>query len=208
MISLGVSTPDAGPRPERHKRAFDAAVRSGVRYIVYTSYLGVGRSQDWLAEDHGRSEAYLRASGVQWTALRNAFYADMLLEQALRMAASGSVTTRPGDPPQTPLTRADCAAAAAGALLGGERFAGQALDITGPGAVTLQDVAAIVGEITGRRIRVIESAADSGRGSLAPPPAIVSDAVQRLSGRAPVSVRELLEAHRARILAAAQSQSM
>lgn len=204
LISLGFSSPDAGPRPERHRRAFDAAVKAGVHHIVYTSYLGVGRGQDWLAVDHGRSEAYLRASGAKWTALRNAFYADMLVEDALKMAANGRASARPGDPAQAPLTRADCAAAAAGALLGGDRFDNQALDITGPAAVTVRDVARIVGEITGRGIEVVEDAPASGPGGFAPPPAVVSDAVQRLTGRAPTTVRALLEAHRAGLLAAAR----
>ena len=205
LISLGFSAPDAGPRPERHRRAFDAAVKAGVRHIVYTSYLGVGRGRDWLAEDHGRSEAFLRDSGAKWTALRNAFYADMLLDDALKMAATGHASARPGDPPQAPLTRADCAAAAAGALLGGDRFDDQALDITGPAAVSVRDVARIVGEITGRSVEVTEDAPASGPGGFAPPPAVISDAVQRLTGRAPMSVRALLEAHRAELVAAARS---
>ncbi|MFO1399768.1 MAG: NAD(P)H-binding protein [Steroidobacteraceae bacterium] len=207
LVSLGFSSPDAGPRPERHKRAFDAAVKAGVHHIVYTSYLGVGRSQDWLATDHGQSEAYLRASGAKWTALRNAFYADTLLDDALRMAATGRASARPGDPPQAPLTRADCAAAAAGALLGGDRFDDQALDITGTAAVTVHDVARIVGEITGRSVAVVEDAPASGPGGFAPPSAVVSDAVQRLTGHAPTSVRALIEAHRAELVAAAQRGS-
>lgn len=207
LVSIGFSSPDAGPRPERHKRAFDAAVKAGVHHIVYTSYLGVGRSQDWLAEDHGRSEAFLRASGAKWTALRNAFYADNLLDEALRMAATGRASARPGDPAQAPLTRADCAAAAAGALLGGERFDDEALDITGAAAVTVRDVAQIVGAITGHRVEVIENARAAGPGGFAPPPAVISDAVQRLTGHAPTSVRALLEAHRAELIAAARSRA-
>jgi NAD(P)H dehydrogenase (quinone) len=199
LISLGGSTPDAGPRPERHKRAFDAAVKAGVRHIVYTSYLGVGRLDDWLSGDHGRSEGYLRASGARWTVLRNAFYADILLDAALRMAATGRATAQPGDPPQAPVTRADCAAAAAGALLGRDRFNDQAFDITGPGPINIREVAAIVEQITGRRIDVIEESGNSGRGQFLPPPPVVADGVQRLAGRAPTSVRELLEAHHSEI---------
>ena len=203
LISLGFSAPEAGPRPERHKRAFDAAVRAGVHHIVYTSYLGVGRSHDWRAEDHGRSEAYLRDSGARWTALRNAFYSDMLLDAALRMAATGSASARPGDPPQARVTRADCADAAAGALLGGDRFDDQALDITGPATVTVRELADMVSRMTGRRIAVAEASGATPRDDFAPPAPVISDGVLRLTGRAPVSVHEFIEMHRAQLLAAA-----
>jgi NAD(P)H dehydrogenase (quinone) len=200
MISLGLA-PGNAPRPPRHKLAFDAAVRAGVRHIVYTSFIGADEGGNPLADDHRQSEAYLRASGARWTALRNGFYADSLLQSALQMAATGKATVRSGATKSAPVTRADCAAAAAGALLGGRRFENQAIDITGPELIDTRDVAKLVGEIVGRHIEVLEQPA-AAVPALGTPPR-VTQAVAELSGRPATSVRALLLAHKAELQAAA-----
>jgi len=200
MISLGIA-PGASPRPPRHKLAFDAAVKAGVKHIVYTSFIGADAGGSRLADDHRQSEEFLRASGAKWTALRNGIYADMLVNAARQMAATGTATVRRGEARSAPVTRADCAAAAAGALLGGARFENQAFDITGPELVGTRDIAALVGRIIGRRITVIEQDAPPGPAPPAKP--VVSRAVARLAGRPATTVRALLEAHRAELLAAA-----
>jgi NAD(P)H dehydrogenase (quinone) len=200
MISLGF-TPGNPPRPPRHKLAFDAAVKAGVKHIVYTSFIGADQGGNMLADDHRQSEEYLRASGAKWTALRNGFYADSLLQSAMKMAATGKATVRTGATKNAPVTREDCAAAAAGALLGGRRFENRAFDITGPGLVDARDVAKIVGEILGRNIEVVEQAPAAGPAMSVPPR--VTQAVAVLTGRPATSVRALLLAHRAELLAAA-----
>ncbi|HEX4025872.1 MAG TPA: NAD(P)H-binding protein [Steroidobacteraceae bacterium] len=199
------------PRPLLHKRAFDAAVKDGVKQIVYTSYLGVGRDHSPLSMDHGRSEQYLKASGAAWTILRNGFYADMRVPQAAQMVAAGRVTVAADEAKTAWVTRADCAAAAAGALTtpGHEN---KVYDITGPALIGRGDVARLASQITGKPIEVIEQTAGNeqgtGRAGARPaagldlPPPIVSNAVAELSGHAATSVRALLEANKQQLLAA------
>jgi NAD(P)H dehydrogenase (quinone) len=206
MISLGFA-PGSAPRPPRHKVAFDAAVKAGVKHIVYTSFIGADQGGDMLTDDHKQSEEFLRASGAKWTALRNGIYADGQLQTALQMAATGKATARAGDPKDAPVTREDCAAAAAGALLGGSKFENQGFDITGPELVNTHDIARIVGEVIGRKIEVSESTgnaaargASQGMTSAAPK---VTDAVARLSGRPGATLRARLMASKSQLLAAA-----
>jgi NAD(P)H dehydrogenase (quinone) len=209
MISLGVG-PGAAPRPPRHKLAFDAAVQAGVKQISYTSFLGAGgQNPTGLAADHAQSEAYLRASGVAWTSLRNGFYMDGQLVAALKMAETGKATLRPGERKAAPVTRQDCAAVAVAALLypGHEN---QAYEITGPELIDSTDLARIVATIVGKPVTVVAAAPPAagaaGPGGVAPSaqdaPAI-SNAVAELTGRPATSLRTLLEAHRAELLAAA-----
>jgi NAD(P)H dehydrogenase (quinone) len=201
MISLGFG-PGAPPRPPRHKIAFDAAVKAGVKRIVYTSFIGADKGGNRLADDHQQSEQFLMASGAKWVALRNAFYADMQLQNAIKMAASGKATVTPNDAKSAPVTREDCAAAAAGALLADKSIENQAYEITGPTPGDTRDMARIVGAIIGKPVEVVMAEARAG-GEFAAPPPVVTDAVARLAGRPGTSLQAMLEAHKAELIAAA-----
>jgi NAD(P)H dehydrogenase (quinone) len=203
MISLGFGPGDA-PRPPRHKLAFDAAVKAGVKRIVYTSFLGADKGGNMLADDHQKSEAFLVASGAKWVALRNAFYADMQLQSALQMATTGKASVKPIDPKTAPVTREDCAATAAGALLGDASVENKAYEITGPALNNMRDMAKLVGDIIGKPIEVtVAEARAGGPGGIPAPPPIVSDAVAKLSGRPATSLQAMLQANKAELLAAA-----
>jgi NAD(P)H dehydrogenase (quinone) len=204
MISLGIG-PGAPPRPPRHKLAFDAAVKAGVRHIVYTSFIGADKGGSPVTNDHMESEKFLMSSGAKWTALRNGAYADMTVQRALQMAQTGKANAPPNESKSAPVTREDCAAAAASALLGGAKFENQAFDITGPALVGVRDIAKLVGDITGKTIEVTEQAepARGGGGGMGGLPPLVGDGVSKLTGRPATSLRSLLEANRAALVAAA-----
>lgn len=197
------------PRPLAHKAAFDAAVKAGVRHIVYTSFLGADKGTTPIITDHLQTENYLKASGAKWTALRDGYYADIHVQAAVDMAKTGRATVRPEDWKSAAVTRADCAAAAAGALLNPSLSENQTFDITGPELYGRRDVAKAVGDLIGKNIEVVELAPGASPGpiSLGPPattPQVVSDAVTKLAGRAPMGLKALLEANKEQILAAAK----
>ena len=67
LISIGGG---AGPRPQAHRRAIEAAIAAGVKQIAYTSWVGVSRGETTgLAADHYQTEQILKQSGVAWTML-------------------------------------------------------------------------------------------------------------------------------------------
>jgi NAD(P)H dehydrogenase (quinone) len=195
LISIGF---DAGPRPEAHKRAVDAAVASGIKHIVYTSFVAISEGdQTGLASDHVQTEEIIKKSGAAWTMLRNSIYANGLVPQAAKMVADGKATVSDADFRIGYVTREDCAAAAA-AVLSSPGHENKAYDITGPELIGPREIAAAASAVTGQHIELTapDPNAPARRGFGGPTYEVVSDDFAKLTGRPATSVRQLFEAHR------------
>lgn len=210
---LVISTDAVGARVEGHQAAIAAAVTAGVRHVAYTSIPEpTPVNPAGVVPDHAATEEALRGSGLAWTMLRNNLYSEMQIDTIRQAAASGRLVTNMGDGAAAYVTRADCAAAAVGVLTG-EGHEGQAYDVTGPRAVTAEDFAALAERIAGRPIevqKVDDEAYAAGLGAAGVPepfvPLIVSfgaairlgklervtDVVERIGGRAPTALEDLL----------------
>jgi NAD(P)H dehydrogenase (quinone) len=92
--------------------------------------------------------------------LRNSLYADYQIAEAQRAAETGSLIHNRGAGSVAYVARDDCAAAAAAVLLHGG-YAGMVHDITGSEKYTADALAALYGELAGRRVeaRAIDDAA-------------------------------------------------
>jgi NAD(P)H dehydrogenase (quinone) len=200
LISIGGG---AGPRPDAHRRAIEAAIAAGVKHIAYTSYVGVsGGETTGLAGDHFQTEQILKQSGVGWTMLRNSIYMQGVLPQAARMVAAGRADLRPGESKIGYVTREDCAEAAA-AVLTTPGHDGKAYDITGPELVGTREIAAAASAVSGKPIEVVTAdASAAGRSFGGPALSVTSTAVLDLTGRPPTSVRRFLETHKDQLLGA------
>jgi NAD(P)H dehydrogenase (quinone) len=200
LISIGFG---AGPRPEAHRHAVDAAVAAGVKQIVYTSYVAISQGDTaGLASDHFQTEEILKKSGVAWTILRNSIYSNGLVQQAAKMFADGKATVSATDGRIGYVTREDCAAAAA-AVLTSTGHENKAYDITGPELIGPREIAAAASAVTGKPIELI--AADPGAASArrafgGPSIAVVSGDFTKLTGHPATSVRELFATHEAELL--------
>jgi NAD(P)H dehydrogenase (quinone) len=214
-----------GSRPELHKAAIDAAVRAGVKHIAYTSYVNADKNEtSTLAIDHLRTERILQESGVAWTLLRNQIYANGLVDQAIQIVRDGGLVTHTPDAGVAYVTREDCAAAAA-AVLTTPGHENRAYNITGPDSIGPRELVALATELSGKRVELMplteqqyrEQLAASGMAEAAVNGTISfaaeldsphlrepSDAVADLTGRPATSVRQLLEANRDRLEAAAR----
>lgn len=200
MLLISIMPGPGISRPEAHKAAIDAAAKDGVKHIVYTSFGNAERSKSPIAIDHARTEASLKASGLHWTILRNNIYAEGLIKSAAQMYVSGRAEVPPDDAGIGYVTRTDCAAAAAAALLSaGDQD--RTYDITGPDLIDTPALAKIVQEVTGKPIQAVKVAARSGGLPTADGLDVKTDAVRQLTGRAPTSVRALLEANKPSITA-------
>lgn len=210
-----------GRRGDQHVRAIAAAKEAGVKHIVYTSLHNPVDSAVTLAPDHVRSERALADSGVGYTVLRNALYAENLLGSLPGAVASGKLITAQGTGGASYVTREDCARAAAAALA--SDFDGKrTLDITGPAAITGDELARLAADVTGRP--VVHSAIPAGHlregllGHGLPAPIAdllvsfdvaiangeyqrVSPAVAELTGRAPAPLADFLGANQAALTA-------
>ncbi|MGE0394472.1 MAG: NAD(P)H-binding protein [Vicinamibacterales bacterium] len=214
---LLVSTSDIatpGRRLRQQRAAVTAAAEAGVRHIVYTSAPAPHPTpSDSLINDHFWTEAAIVATGLEWTILRNNLYTDFLLQGLPQAVATGQLVTAAGTGRRGYVTRDDCATAAEAALRSARGR--QILDVTGPDALTQAEVAALVGDLTGRSIDVVrlDGAALLARLKAAVPlpyaealvyfdmraaeghHAMVTSAVRDLTGRAPMSVPAFLKAH-------------
>jgi NAD(P)H dehydrogenase (quinone) len=208
-----------GGRHAQHGPAVKAAAAAGAGHVVYTSAVGATPTgQDSVANDHYWTEVSLAESKLPgWTVLRNNIYAEVLLNGVPNAVKSGVLYSATGKGGRSYVTRDDCAAAAAGALL--SDFAGKRiLDVTGPAPVTQDEVAALASQLTGKPVKHVPLAADDFRKGLAAaglPPvyvevitdfdiaaaqgyhAIVTPVVKDLGGREPTSIKTFLTANKA-----------
>jgi NAD(P)H dehydrogenase (quinone) len=196
LISIGFG---AGPRPEAHKNAIDAAVAAGVKQIAYTSFVAISRGDTaGIASDHFQTEEILKKSGVAWTMLRNSIYSNALVQQAAKMLADGKATVSATDGRIGYVTREDCAAAAA-AVLSTPGHENKVYDITGPELIGPREIAAAASAIAGKPIELIAAdpnAPTARRAFGGPSIAVVSGDVAKLVGHPATSVQALFAAHK------------
>lgn len=149
---LIISTDIIGQRVEQHKAAIETATRAGVGHIIYTSgpHANPDASHPILAE-HGLTEASLAASGVEWTALRNSFYSELLKDFLSLLLVNRQVLIPEGSARHSWVTREDCARAAAGALAGTIADIGP-VDVTGPEALSFTDLVQRYSSLSGRSV--------------------------------------------------------
>ncbi|WP_027007907.1 NAD(P)H-binding protein [Conexibacter woesei] len=213
---LLISTDVVGERVEGHSAAIDAAVAAGASLIAYTSIPNPAPSNPAaVVPDHAATEQALRDSGAGWTFLRNALYSEYRIPEFQGAAASGTFAYNSGDGASAYVSREDCAAAAVAVLLGGDEHAGKAYDITGAESFTGAQLAELYASVSGRPVAaapVDDAAFVAGleaHGIPAPAAQLiasfgrairegqlnqVSTAVQDLTGRAPVALRDVLAA--------------
>jgi len=206
LISIGFG---AGPRPEAHKHAIDAAIAAGVKQIAYTSYVAISQGDTaGLASDHFQTEEILKKSGVAWTMLRNSIYSNGLVQQAAKMLADGKATVSATDGRIGYVTREDCAAAAA-AVLTSPGHENKVYDITGPELIGPREIAAAASAVTGKPIELIAAepnASNARRAFGGPSIAVISGDLPKLTGRPATSVRALFAAHTSELLGKGRSE--
>jgi NAD(P)H dehydrogenase (quinone) len=208
-----------GARLAQHRAAVAAAESAGIEHIVYTSMMHPDPDSPVraLAPDHYGTEQALGAARLTSTILRNCWYTDFLLFSLPPAIATGKLLSAARGQGVVYVTREDCARTCAAALAA-DTNTDQVLDVTGPDAVSKEDLARIASELTGKPVDVVSLSDDDLRKNLVlagvPPPLAeltlsidvntrlgntsrVSDTVRRLTGTPPQPVRDFLTTHRA-----------
>ncbi|MGV3577113.1 MAG: NAD(P)H-binding protein [Devosia sp.] len=139
-----------GWRVRQHRAAVAAAERAGVEHVVYTSMLHADVSPlKMMVADHWATEVALAESGLGHTVLRHAFYDDLAVGILARADEGGSFPHAAGAGRVAYVSRRQCALAAAVAV--SEGFVGRRrFDITGPSALTMDELAEVAGRQRGR----------------------------------------------------------
>ena len=154
---LIISTDDLatpGNRLKQHKVAVSAAVKAGVKHIVYTSMPNPDKSLVTFAPDHLGTEEAIKASGIAYTILRNSWYHDNYLMSMPHNLQVGKWYTAMGTGKITNISRDDCARAAAAALAN-PPAGNQILTLTGSESLSAEEIAARVSKATGKPLDVV-----------------------------------------------------
>ncbi|HTX24905.1 MAG TPA: SDR family oxidoreductase [Steroidobacteraceae bacterium] len=155
---LLISGTRVGARVPQHKAAIDAAVSAGVQHLVYTSFVNVEEANPALVtRDHRATEELIRASGTGFTFLRDAHYADaMILNAGPGFIATGTWLTSTAGGREAMVWREDCVECAV-AVLTQKGHENRAYPVTGPNRESFAEVAAMLAEIVGVPLRLVET---------------------------------------------------
>ncbi|MFH8249973.1 SDR family oxidoreductase [Microbacterium sp. B2969] len=163
---LLVSGSEPGKRYEGHKAVIDAAKEAGVAKVVYTSLAHADSVDFVLAPEHKSTEEYLAASGVPAVVLRNNWYIENYLPDALRAADTGVIAASVGDATVAAASRADYAEAAA-VVLTEDGHLGRTYELSGDVAVSYSDLAGAAGEVLGRDVAYLAVSREQFEAALA-----------------------------------------
>lgn len=148
---LLISSSEIGQRATQHRNVIEAAKRSGVKLLAYTSVLHAETSALGLAAEHRETEAFLKASGVPCVLLRNGWYTENYTAGVPAALAHGGVYGCAGDGRISSAARADYAEAAA-VVLTSDNQAGRVYELAGDTSYTLTELAAEISRQSGRNI--------------------------------------------------------
>jgi NAD(P)H dehydrogenase (quinone) len=145
---------DNSERLRQNLAALEAAKAAGVRHILYTSFLAAG--PDALAEHsqrvHWPTEQAIAASGLSYTILRHALYAEILVGDLGETLASG-VLRRCGRGAACTYVARDDLGLSAATMLAGDGNENRILNETMERAYTGDEVADAIGRCFGKPVR-------------------------------------------------------
>ena len=147
----------SSPHPDAaswHRNAIDAARRTQVQLLVRSSILGADRESPAaeFISAHTDCDRYLEESGLPYVIVRPNLFLQNIPESTIpSIDASGTFYADAGEARISMVDTRDVAAVAAVALTE-PGHAGADYDVTGPEALSYDDVAAKLTEALGRRI--------------------------------------------------------
>ncbi|MCJ1701319.1 SDR family oxidoreductase [Rathayibacter festucae] len=213
-LLLMVSAAENEDRLAEHLSMVAAAAAAGVEHVVYTSFVGASPTATFtLARDHAATEEAIRASGMNWTFLRDNLYLDFV---PAMLGDDGAIRGPAGSGRAAIVAREDVARAAAAILRAPEEHRGATYELTGPEALTFDEIAAVL-TAAGRPAVFVDETLQEARASrrrwnapdwqldawISTYTAVaagemqhVSGDVERLTGRAPLSLAQFLAASR------------
>jgi NAD(P)H dehydrogenase (quinone) len=220
---LLISTDAIGHRARQHRAAIDAATAAGVGHVVFTSIVSPVATNPTgaIAWEPGQAEVVLHRSGLEWTVLRFGSFSELQLPPAATAVQNGRLIGNTGRGRIVPVSRRDCAETAA-ITLTTDGHTGKTYEITGPQAMSASDLAGLYAELSGKPVSVVQLGDTMLIGALVgigtPMPIareitafgravrrgyfdVIDPAFERLTGRPPTALREVLTAQRADLLA-------
>ncbi|CAN5227979.1 SDR family oxidoreductase [soil metagenome] len=162
MVSAGESS----DRRAEHRTFVDAAGEAGVAHLVYLSFSGASETAGFtLARDHGATEDHIRASGITHTFLRDNFYTEMF---PLMAGKDGVIRGPARDGRVAAVSQQDVGAVAALVVADPASHRNATYELTGPEALTLDEITQALTDETGRLYRFYDETLEEAHASRAP----------------------------------------
>ena len=200
-------------KAEPAKRVIDLAKEAGVTRVVQLSVMGVENSDNMLRE----VELHLKASGLEYTLLRPNWFMQNYNTHHAESIRTQNTFSEPAEDAQTGFIDARDIAAVGVKALTEAGHHGQAYVLTGARAYTRYEVAEVISQATGKTVTyqpITEEQLQSGMTSVGAPEvytmlmtgayqdvraghmAAVTDTVERVTGRAPISLEQFAQDYR------------
>ncbi len=139
----------------QHIAAAEAAVKAGVRHLVYTSVTAADTAGVVLAQAHRPTELAIESSGVPYTFLRNNTYFENDMGTVMTALATGTIATSTRGGRFAPAARDDYARAAA-AVLGTDGHEGAIYELGAPTTYSYADWAEEISRASGQPVSHVE----------------------------------------------------
>ena len=146
-----ISSNDFNDRAGQHANVINAAVKAGVKRIVYTSILHGAASPMLIAQDHIATEAAIKSSGIPATILRNGWYLENYTGSLGASIEAGAMIGSAAEGKISAASRADYADAIA-ITASRDEHVGKVYELAGDYAFTMAEMAAAVSKATGKNI--------------------------------------------------------
>jgi len=160
---LFLLSPPSPHQPEQERNAIDAAKRAGVGHVVALSVLGSSPDASVaFGRWHGEIDRHLAESGLPHTLLLPSGFMQNFLASAQTVAEQGVLYGMTGETRVSYIDTRDVAAVAA-RVLTSPGHEGKAYALTGPEALSGDEVAERLSAATGRQVRYVDVPPDTFR---------------------------------------------
>ncbi|MBU2878996.1 MULTISPECIES: NmrA family NAD(P)-binding protein [Aliiglaciecola] len=148
--------PNSSDQLELEKQVVDAAVKVGVElFVKQSSQESVEGTDKPIPLNHLASEAYVKASGLNWVMIRPTFFTQMLLTCAPGIKAANKLTFPMGQG-QVAATDARDVGEVVANVLTQSGHENKSYDLTGPELLTFSEIADIFTKLLGRQIDYVD----------------------------------------------------
>ncbi|MFH5883954.1 SDR family oxidoreductase [Halalkalibaculum sp. DA3122] len=149
---LLISSSTLKGRAQQHSNVIKAAKEAGVGQIFYTSIVKAEKELSPLSPDHAQTEKLIKESGIPYTIFRHTFYMEFLPLFLGNALETGQWAFPSDGNPINLALRSEMAEALANGLADPEKHTNSIYEITSGKAYTLDEIADMLSEASGREI--------------------------------------------------------
>jgi NAD(P)H dehydrogenase (quinone) len=154
-----VSGSDIVKRLSQHTNVVKAAKESRVKHIFYTSFMRKNETQTspiaFITDTHLKTESLIKESGIKYTILKHAIYADIIPMFAGENLLESGVLYFPAGDEKIGFTLRNDMAELAAVLLTSDGHENKLYDVTNEETITFSEIATIISKISGKVISYV-----------------------------------------------------